>query len=294
MSEKYSAVALGFFDGLHLAHQRVLKAVLDKKSEGLEPTILLFDKQPALVLKGLSIPKLLTEEKRNSILTEKGFRIVEKKFEDIYTMEPEDFFDRILLGELNAKFLSCGFNYTFGARGSGKTEKLQLLCDKKGVELKINSEFKIDGETVSSTTIRKAVADGDILKANKMLGRPFFYEMPVISGDRRGRVLGFPTINQYLPEGFAVPLFGVYASFVYVDGVRYNGVTNIGRRPTFDGESIRSETYILDFSGDLYDMDVKVELLEFIRPEKKFSTVEELVSEVNSNIQLVRDKYNKK
>lgn len=289
--ENRTAIALGFFDGLHLAHMQVIKPVLDAyREKGLVPCVLLFDKHPQSVLSASRVPFLLEDEKRNSILSSLGVKTVFLKFEDIKNLSPEEFIKNILVEKYNVAFVSCGYNYRFGKKAQGDVELLRTLGEEYGFEVSVCENTRLDNESVSSSAIRRAIADGDIIKANKMLGREFSFSAEVFDGDHRGRLLGAPTINQYLPEGIAVPKFGVYASVAIIDGKEMPSVTNIGNRPTFDGVSVRSETYIIDYSGNLYGKTVEVRLFDFIRAEKKFADANELKVQIASDARASEEK----
>ncbi len=280
------AIALGFFDGLHLAHGCVLKKTLETaKTGGFAPAVLLFDEHPRDVLSGGRVPSLLQREKRDEMLREMGFTLLFVSFKEIRDMSYGEFFREILCDKFRAGALVCGYNYSFGKNAEGNTEVLGKLCENKGITLGICPEYKINGQTVSSSLIRKAVENGEIERANEMLGFPYGFTASVFTGDQRGRLLGAPTINQYLPEGLIVPKFGVYASRVYFDGKEYIGVTNIGSRPTFGQGSVRSETYIVGFSGDLYGRDVRVEIYSFIRDEKKFPDGDTLKAQIADDVE---------
>ena len=149
-----------------------------------------------------------------------------------------------------------------------------------------------NGAAISSTRIRNALAEGNIEDANSMLGREFSYKFTVVSGDRRGRLIGAPTINQHFPEGFIVPKFGVYASAVPIDGELHAAVTNIGRRPSFTCDDLRSETCITDFSGDLYGKNVEVKLLRYIRPERDFDSLDSLGDQIAADAQTAKEIFN--
>ena len=280
ISDKKTAVALGNFDGLHTGHRAVVMNAARKKSRGLIPVVLLFDVHPLTVLKGEAPPALTTADELNSELREMGAETVTVSFRDIMNMTPEEFADKILVDMLNAGAVSCGFNFHFGKNSAGNPEILKKLCDERNIELTVTPAVIYDGLPVSSTRIRKAVTDGDMRSAAAMLSHPFYYTFKVESGDRIGRTLGFPTINQFFPDGFAVPKFGVYASRVTVDGKYYPAVTDIGIRPTLVHKRPRSETNIIGFSGDLYGRDIKIELLDFIRPEIKFDSLGELKEQI--------------
>ncbi len=279
------AIALGFFDGLHRAHSAVLGKTLETaRMTGLTPAVLLFDEHPRTALTGDAVPSLLTKESRDVRLRKMGFDLLFVSFKEIMNMSPEEFVDKILCERFRAGALSCGYNYNFGKKASGNTEILEGLCKSRGISLTVCPEFTLNGQTVSSTEIRKALENGETERANEMLGFPFGFTSPVFTGDQRGRLLGAPTINQYIPEELITPKFGVYASRVYFDGREYVGVTNIGARPTFGVSSVRSETYIVDFSGDLYGKSIRVELYSFIRDEKKFPDADTLKAQIEADV----------
>lgn len=289
--KKEYIIALGFFDGLHTAHKAVLNEAKKQAGDKLFPAVMLFNEHPRKVLNGDAVSSLLQNEKRDKILKNQGLEALFVPFSEIKDMSPEVFVKEILVDAFNAKGVVCGFNYRFGKNGEGDSRKLQELCEKYALSVTVCPEYAIDGETVSSTKIRKAIENGEIGKANKMLGFPFGFSAEVFSGDKRGRLLGSPTINQFLPEGLSVPKFGVYASKVYFDGKEYIGVTNIGSRPTFQGNSVRSETYIVDFNGDLYGKTVEVEIYEFLRTEKKFPDAESLKMQIALDIKGTLDYF---
>ena len=279
------AVALGFFDGLHRAHRAVLEGALTiAREQGLKPAVLLFDQHPRTVITGDAVPALLQKKRRNEMLEGMGLTLFFVSFKDIKDMSPREFFEEILIKKFRAGALSCGYNYNFGKRAQGNTEALRELCEERGLSLRVCPEFTLGGSTVSSTEIRKALENGEIEAANEMLGFSFGFKAEVFTGDQRGRLLGAPTINQYIPEELIVPKFGVYASRVYFDGREYTGVTNIGARPTFGKGSVRSETYIVGFSGDLYGREVEIELKSFIRGEKKFPDADTLKAQIEEDV----------
>lgn len=281
--DKKTAVALGTFDGLHKGHMSVISKAVAQKSNGLLPVILMFSSHPLKVLTGKA-PKELFEGKIKLREIEKtGCIPYTVSFEKIRNMAPEDFVTEILIKELNAGFISCGFNYRFAKNGSGNTEILSELCKKHDIILEIANEVDFDAECISSTRIRNSIENGDIETANKMLGRRFSYDFEVVGGDHRGRVLGFPTINQYFPDSFVVPKYGVYASAAFIGGKWYPSMTNIGIRPTIGNSKPRSETCILGFSCNLYGTNTEVALLSYLRPEIKFSNLDELTEQMKKD-----------
>ncbi len=286
------AVALGFFDGLHKAHMTVLEKTLETAHKGgFTPAVLLLDEHPRAVISGGIVPSLQQTADRDERLRKMGFTLFFVSFREIKDMSPEEFFAEILCDRFSCKAFVCGYNYSFGKKAAGNTDVLARLCKSRGMTLEVCPEFTVGGETVSSSFIRKAIENGEIERANEMLDFPFSFTSKVFTGDQRGRLLGSPTINQYLPEELITPKFGVYASKVYFDGKEYIGVTNIGSRPTFGVSSIRSETFIVDFSGDLYDRDVRIELYSFIRPERKFPDGDSLKQQIAEDVKAVLLKF---
>ncbi|MDO4153887.1 MAG: riboflavin biosynthesis protein RibF [Clostridia bacterium] len=270
---KQRAIALGTFDGLHRGHWEVLNGT---KQDDFTPSALLFFEHPASVLANAAPPALCTEEKRNALLQAAGMEPLYVDFREIMALSPRAFFQEILVKRFSAGLLCCGENYTFGKGKSGDPAVLKALCDEYGVRLFVANTVEVDGAPVSSTRIRQALETGAVEAANRMLGRPFSYAFPVVEGDKRGRKLHFPTVNQFFPDGFVQPKFGVYASFAEIDGKRYPAVTNFGARPTIGTKTVRSETYLVGFSGDLYGQSPEIQWLSYLRPEQKFLTLSDL------------------
>lgn len=283
-----TAVALGNFDGMHVGHMAVLEAAKSFESEGLLPVAVLFDEHSLKAITGKAPAMLMTVTERNRIINENGLGIETLVFNEIRDLSPSDFVEKILVGRLGAAAVCCGYNYRFGKGASGTAQTMSEICGRLGLKCRVSGEVDVDRCAVSSTKIRGFIENGEIEKANKMLGRPFGFSSRVIDGDKRGRVLGFPTINQIIPEELAMPRFGVYQSVVTVNGEKFKGVTNVGRRPTVGTEKILSETHILDFDRDIYGENVDVRLIKFIRPEKKFSSFDELARQIKSDAKEVR------
>lgn len=280
MTNEPKSIALGTFDGFHRGH----KAVIEKTKEGkYPPYILLFPRHPQEIITGRAPAELLTDGARSRLLTEYKIKPIYTDFEKIYRLSPEEFFEKILVKELNARELSCGKNYTFGSGAEGTAQTLERLCKKNGIVLRIAETVRCEGEPISSTRIRRAIEDGDVEKANEMLGRPFSYGFTVVHGDARGRTLGFPTLNQIIPDGFVKLKYGVYASAVYAGGSLHSAVTNYGVRPTVGGDRVFSETHIADFSGDLYGKSMEIYILSRLRPEKRFGSFSELSRAISAD-----------
>ena len=267
-----SFVALGTFDGLHMGHKAVITA---EKSQYERKIALMFIQHPQSK-NGEAPCRLITPQQEREILFSWGVEPVYLDFTEISDMSPTEFVDTILVDKLNAKSIACGFNYRFGKGAEGDVNTLMTLCAEREIKLTVVDKIEYNDEPVSSTRIREAVRTGDMKVARAMLGRYFSYDFEVLHGDERGRVLGSPTINQFFTHDFQVPEFGVYASFTDVDGKIYPSVTNVGVRPTIGNSEKRSETNIIGYNGDLYGQYPRVFLVEKIRGEKAFGSLDEL------------------
>ncbi len=273
LSEKQNntSVALGQFDGLHIGHRAVILAA---KREGMTTAVLTFRRG---TLKKGDDRLLTTNAEREELFAEFGTELLcEPDFSDICSLSAESFVRDILVDRLGAKHVSCGFNYRFGKDAQGNAHTLERLCAEYGVECTVVPDVEVRGRSVSSTAIRAYLDEGDAVSAAEMLGRPFGYRLEVIDGRHLGRTLGTPTINQAFPEGFICPKYGVYASTAEVEGKIFYAVTNIGIKPTVGSDNPLSETWICDYSGDLYGRQIKVDLIKYLRPEQKFPSIEAL------------------
>ena len=273
-------VALGTFDGLHIGHKAVITA---EKTEYQQKIALMFTRHPQIELKGENPGRLITSGKEREVLSQWGVTPEYIDFCEICELSPEDFVDHILLEKYNVKSIACGFNYRFGKNASGDIETLKKLCAEREIKLTVVEAVEYQNQPVSSTRIRKALREGDVKSANAMLGRYFSYNFEVLHGDERGRILGSPTINQFFTDDFAVPQYGVYASFTKIEEKIYPSVTNIGVRPTIGNSEKRSETNIVGFEGDLYGKHPEVFIVEKIRGEMQFSSLEELSRQIEKD-----------
>lgn len=281
-SQQKLALALGFFDGLHKGHMSVLKSTAAQKANGLLPAMLTFRESPQGMLSQKTIPRLITSKCRNEILEKLGIEaLYEIDFNSVKDMSPHDFVADLLCDKIGAKKVFCGFNYHFGKFGAGDEKSLHTLCSQYGIEAETLPPVIFEGEPVSSTRIRTALESGDIRSVNAMLGRRFSFDFTVRHGNELGRKMETPTINQIIPENFILPKFGVYATVATINGKAHRAVTNIGVKPTVGTDSPLSETWILDGDiGQLYGTAPTIELVEFIRPEKKFASITELQSAI--------------
>ncbi len=279
-----TAVALGFFDGVHRGHARVIQKILDSRSDTLK-TVLTFSK-PAGEKAG---HLLMTESMKAKVLEEMGVDcLVVLPFDEFKTLSPRQFVQEVLC-RMQAKEVSCGFNYRFGHKAAGDTALLSALCREAGISVKVALPVLEEGEPISSTRIRRALSEGKVEQAEALLGRPFSFDFSVVHGDHRGRTLGFPTINQPFPDGFVHPRYGVYAASALVEGVWFPAVTNIGLRPTVGSDDLRAETHLIGYQGDLYHRDVTVRLHRFLRDETRFDSLEALRRAIAQDIQTVEN-----
>lgn len=285
MTEKHGTVcALGSFDGFHTGHL----AVIDKAKQiaadiSAFPAVVSFDEHPLSVLRGKAPAVILEPCSRDEFVKKLKVQDLKLDFDEIKDLSPESFVDDILIKRFGARGVCCGYNYRFGKDAAGTSEMLMKLCAQRGLECSVAGAALFKGMPVSSTRIRKALADGCIEDADAMLGRAYRYKLTVVPGDKRGRLIGSPTINQVFPAGVVIPKFGVYASKTKIKDVKYISVTNIGLRPTVDGHKINSETYILNYSGDLYGKDIEVRLYSYMRQERKFASLDDLKQQIHKD-----------
>ncbi len=284
-----TVAALGFFDGVHIGHRRLLDRVAEiARSRGLVPSVFTFS-DDALSFKP-DAARLTDFSEKLELFRAAGIeRVYAADFPALSGLSPERFVSEILVGCLNVSVAVCGFNFRFGARASGDSETLVRLMRGAGGEAEVIASTLLDGAVVSSSAIRSALAAGETDLANRMLGRPYAISGTVEHGRGYGHTEGIPTVNLPLAPHLAIPRKGVYRSRVAFDGAEYAAVSNVGTRPTFGGTGINCESYLFDYDGaDLYGRTVSVELLAFLRDEKKFDTPEELYRQIERDIALAK------
>jgi riboflavin kinase/FMN adenylyltransferase len=288
--DENTVVTLGTFDGLHLGHQRIIETVVKKASAHNSRNFLItFDPHPRKVLSKENNIKMLStlDEKIALFETLRMENVLVINFtQDFSQLTPEQFLTKYLIEGIGVKEAVIGYDHHFGKGRGGGIELLTNFGLKSNFEVTVVTEFIVDGETVSSTKIRHALIDGNLVKANKMLGRLYSFSGKVIRGDSRGKELGFPTANLKVEsEDKLLPAIGIYAAECIIDGEKFFGLLSVGSRPTFyaTGEII-PEFYIFDFNKDIYDKIVQVNVVERIRGEEKFNSVENLI------IQMKKDK----
>jgi len=277
--------ALGFFDGVHIGHQALLKACRQLADErGCNAAAVTFSSHPDTLVLGRT-PKLInTIEDRVQLLKDAGMDdVVVLPFDKKMVACPWQEFLALLVESYGAAGLVCGHDFRFGNRGEGNAELLQAYCKEKNMPCAVVPEQKLAGITVSSTHIRALLEKGAVEEANQFLGHPHVLSGEVISGRKLGRTLGIPTANLSLPEDTATLPFGVYVCKAKVDGETYTAVTNIGNRPTVGGHRVTVEPWLLDFDGDLYGKRLSLSFYAFLRPEQKFPSLEALQEEIRKN-----------
>lgn len=288
MNQK-TVFALGFFDGVHLGHQALLAACRElAEKNGCRAGAVTFADHPDALVLGKAPVLLNTSEARKRLLQHYGAEeVLELPFDGEMRNMPWRDFVRMLEKKGAAGFV-CGADFRFGHRGEGTAAVLESYCRAAGLACAVVPEQVLDGVTLSSTHIRMLLEAGDVAGANRFLGHPHILSGTVVKGKQLGRTLGFPTANLALPDGLLTPRCGVYATKVTVDGKEYLAVTNIGTRPTVNGQGVNAECHLLDFAGDLYGKEITVAFYGFIRPEQKFESLEELKAQIAADIARVR------
>ncbi len=279
-------IALGTFDGVHVAHKAIFREALALKKR-LGASLVgawCFSELPVNILGNKKMPMLCTLDEKIARILDTGVDFVAiGNFREISSVSAEDFADKILADKLNCVGAVCGFNHRFGHRGLGSHALLKERFGEDSVA--VVPEITMFGETVSSSAIREHILSGELEIAQAMLDQPICMSSPVVSGKHLGHSLGFPTANQSFPKGIITPKHGIYATLCYTeDGKRHIGVSNVGVRPTItdgsDLHGVNCETYICNFNGDIYGQALKVEFCAYLREERKFASVEELREQI--------------
>ncbi len=282
-----TVVALGKFDGIHTGHQLLMDGLIREKQMGRNALVFTFGDNPASILAGGSKKNIYTSEEKAMYFEKLGIDVLlEYPFtKEFASCSPEDFVRECLVEQLGACSIYVGEDFRFGRGRSGNVLLLKLLGEEYGFDVYAIPKKTQHGKVVSSTLIRDML-ETHFHVANELLGNPYFVYGEVVHGNHLGHTIGFPTINQRIPEQKLIPVYGVYASRIFIDGVYYNGISNLGKKPTIEGEhQVGLETYILDFDGNLYGRKLQVELLFYIRPEEKFSSVDELKMQIRNDIE---------
>lgn len=296
MTECKRAIALGFFDGVHIGHGALLRKTKERAAQlGAVPSVLSFDIHPDKLVFGKDVGLINSALGREEIIR-RCYGIDNVVFihfnQRVMRMPWQEFADAIIR-ELGLAWIVVGHDFSFGYRGEGTAEKLKAYCEERGIGCDIIQPVLLDGRIVSSTYIRTLIAAGDMEEAVRYLGHPHTLLDTVHSGYQLGTKLGAPTINMHFPDGVIVPRHGVYAAKVYLeDATEHIAVSNIGVRPTVsDGQRVNVESHLLNYSGNLYGRQARVEFYSFLRPEQKFQDFEELSRQIQRDADNARDYF---
>lgn len=291
---KQTIYALGFFDGVHLGHQALLAACRELADQKVcQSGAVTFTSHPDSLVLGQAPALLNTSDDRARLLYAFGVDTVKEiPFDrELMTTHWSVFLDSLLAA--GAAGFVCGDDFRFGAGGLGTPKKLAAYCEKRELPYAIVSEQVMDGERISSTRIRALLEQGDMESVSRLLGHPHVLTGTVIPGKQLGRTLGFPTANLPVPAELATPRLGVYVCVTLVDDQTYVSLCNIGTRPTVEDEGINAEVHLLDFAGDLYGKEITIAFYAFLRPEKKFDSLEELKEQIAKDIATTRQTLQK-
>ncbi|MBO5195544.1 MAG: bifunctional riboflavin kinase/FAD synthetase [Clostridia bacterium] len=278
------AIALGNFDGVHRGHQKLFELAGEKGHKKAAWTF------TTLAKPGLVVPYLTDMKAKLALFKEYGLDYaVFEDFESVRNLEYDYFVKKYLVHEFAPARVVCGFNFRFGRGGVGDAETLRRLLAEINIDADILQPVFRHSKTVSSSAIRVAVMLGDMDGAFDLLGHPFSVNFPVCHGKELGRKLGIPTINQNFPDGHIIPRHGIYACTASIDGNIYVAVTNVGTRPTVSGNYVNCESHIINYSGDLYGKEVKIEFYSYLRDEMRFDSVDALADQIKRDIESAKD-----
>ncbi len=289
-------VTTGTFDGVHIGHRKILSRLIEKAQEvGGESVLLTFWPHPKLVLSPDShtrVTRILTTiEEKTELLEKLGIdHLVILPFtREFSELSCEQYIEDVLISGFGTKAIVIGYDHRFGRNREGGIDYLLQHSERFKMEIEEINRQEIDNITISSTKIRKALAEGNILTANELLGRNYDFSGTVVKGRQLGRQIGFPTANVNIANEFKlIPKNGVYAVKAWVRGLQYGGVMNIGVRPTVEGKGVTQEVYIFDFSDDIYGETVRVEIVDFIRDEQKFDGIETLIQQIKADVETAK------
>ena len=297
MSTPKRVIALGFFDGVHKGHGALLRTVAQAADQlGAMPCAFTFDRSPTAAITGQTIPLLSSVEDRVWLMRRYyGIEeVIVAPFDGMQKMDWQDFVSEYLQKELGCVHVVAGHDFHFGYMGKGNPQRLQEKCRELGMGCDIIQKVEQDGITISSTYIRTLIAQGEMERANQFLGHPHTLTNRVAHGKKIGTTtLGFPTVNLLIPQGVIVPAYGVYATRVWFDGQCRCAVTNVGVRPTVEDNDghVTVEGFILDFDGDLYGHEIRMEFYKYLRPEQKFVSMQALADEIRHNAPQTQDYF---
>ncbi|KXO16700.1 bifunctional riboflavin kinase/FAD synthetase [Peptoniphilus sp. GNH] len=286
-------IALGNFDGVHLAHKKLIESAIKMaKKKNVKAAVLIFSNHTKTVLDSKRQELITTNKYKDKILEDLGIDIVyEIVFDsDFMKLTPQEFFEDFLIKNLNVKGIVVGFDYRFGYKASGNVESLKSFCQKEGIDLEVIAPVYSNGEIIGSTMIREAIKAGRMIRVEELLGRPFTIFGKVVEGKHLASKMHYPTANIDFSEDYVVPRYGVYDTDVVIDGKIYRGATSVGTNPTTKDRQLKIETHILDFSEKIYGKVIALKFRNFIRPEINFESIEKLFDQIEKDVQTVRNR----
>ncbi|SCY05702.1 bifunctional riboflavin kinase/FAD synthetase [Alkaliphilus peptidifermentans] len=292
---KNTCIAFGNFDGLHRGHQAVIQKLIKQENKELTSILLNLEYMPDDL--NNSLKEIYTTEEKLEILNQNSPKImISYPFcKETKLMEPEEFVKKILVDKLDAKVIVVGKNCKFGRSQAGNIETLKALSSKYGYQLVPCEEVKLKGETITTKWLRSEIVNGELEIANELLGHSFSFWGKIVHGKALGRTVGMPTANLGVHENKLIPRHGVYATLSEIDGELFQGLTNIGLRPSVDNHGyVTIETFLLDFSRQIYDKEIKLELHNYIRDVKKFDNLDEVKYQVEKDILQIKECLNEK
>lgn len=281
-----SAVTLGKFDGIHKGHQKLMRMILEKRKQGLKSVVFTFGQMPGTVLCGKGRTILTGAERRKHL---EGLGIdymVECPFvPEIIQMEPEAFVEKILVGQLHAKYIAVGPDFRFGHKRRGSVKLLKQMAPVFGYEVEVFEKECLEDKVISSTYVRYMLQNGEMETVEKLLGYPYYVSGTVVHGHAIGRKLGIPTLNLIPDDEKMLPPNGVYLTKTVFGQEEHLGITNVGVKPTISGEELKGiETHLFDYEGDLYGREVTVVFYAFERPERRFESLEDLKKQLREDV----------
>lgn len=294
--EEKIEVTIGNFDGVHLGHREFLSRIHQNcKLTKSKFVVITFIPHPVQILKAHTGFLINTFMERRELLAQCGVDyLLEINFtRDFSTLLPEEFLDKFVFSFSGIEKIYLGHDFVFGANKKGDYQLAKSLCEKKKIKLVLQDEFRLDNRAISSSITRMAISSGEMEKANSLLGRPYFLSGRVIKGQGRGKQIGFPTANMDYDKELIIPAGGVYITRTTIHDMTYNSVTNIGINPTFNmGQVVNIETHLLDFNRDIYGEEMRVAFLKKLRDEKKFSSVNDLIFQIESDVKTAKVYFN--
>lgn len=284
--DRDTVLTIGVFDGVHLGHRHLLRQLIQKAKPDQQPGIITFSNHPATVLRpDVPVSYITTIEQKISLLHKEGIElVVPLEFTRELSQLSADEFVRLLAEGLRMKGLVVGPDFALGRNRQGDLPFLREAGKQLGFWVESVEPLVVDGVIVRSRRVRQAITQGDLVTGNKFLGRLFQLSGTVVTGDRRGRELGFPTANLALRPNMMLPGDGIYATWAIIDGVRHPSATSIGIRPTFGLTERLVEVYVMDFNADLYGQEIGVKFVEKLRNQESFSSIESLIQQVEQDV----------